>query len=724
VTTLNPRQQEAVDHDDGPLLILAAAGSGKTRVLAHRMARLVREEHTRPDEILAVTFTNKAARELVTRCAALVGGLSEAIWAGTFHGIGARILRRHAPILGFPSDFTIFDSDDQKRLLKDLLDQSGLDPALFTPEGFRSFIEAAKNEGRPPGDPGLIRNDPFGRKYVELYAIYQSRLRALGAMDFGDLIANVLALFRDHPELLARYRDRFRHVFVDEYQDTNHAQYLMVSGLATGRGNICVVGDDDQSIYGWRGASLRNILEFERDFPGAKVIRLDQSYRSTATIIDAARAVIANNRSRMDKSIWTANPPGPRIKVYEADDERDEATYIVDHLRRIGDRRGEAAVFYRTNAQSRAIEEALVHAGLPYVIVGTTRFYERREIKDLIAYLRVAHNPRDDLSLGRIINVPARGIGKTTWEALKGRAASAGTSIWDAIPEATASMKVAAGNRIDSFRTMVESWLRKGPSDTVTTMLERILADTDYTTRLSAEAGDDAESRIENVRELVTVAQNFDDTFRAVDPSEGEESVTPLTAFLEQLALASDVDRYEARDKAVTLMTVHNAKGLEFTDVFIAGFEEGLFPHARSTSDVERGVEEERRLCYVGITRARERLFLIRALRRHVFGATQFNFASRFLEEIPQELLEYERSRSRTSSRSDFESEIDSRSFDPSSTETPATYSVGMKVVHPMFGVGTVKKCDGCGENEKVVVQFQRAGIKKLVARFARLQIV
>jgi len=708
-------------------LILAAAGSGKTRVLAHRIARLIGSVGVRPDEILAVTFTNKAARELVSRCESLVGDAARSLWAGTFHGIGARLLRRHAEVLGYPSDFTIFDADDQRRLLKDLLEESQLDSTLYTPDGLRAFIEAAKNEAKRPSDPGIRTHDPFSRKYAELFRIYQERLVRLSAMDFGDLISGVLELFRRKPDLLARYQNGFRHVLVDEYQDTNHAQYLMVSSLASGHGNICVVGDDDQSIYGWRGASLRNILEFERDFPGATVVRLDQNYRSTGVIIRAAGAVIANNRSRMQKSIWTDNPPGEPIHLYEAVDERDEARYIVDRLRNLGSRRGDAAVFYRTNAQSRAIEDALVQAGIPYVIVGATRFYERREIKDLLAYLRFVHNPHDDLSLARIINVPTRGIGKTTWETLRSRAASNATSVWAAMPSALVDLKSAARSRTTEFVTLADPWLQRDATSSVTELLERVIAETNYARYLSTLPGEESEGRLENVRELLTVAQNFDTAWDAREFAEEENSARPLAVFLEQMALASDVDGYEARENAVTLMTVHNAKGLEFSDVFIAGMEEGLFPHSRSTSENSDAMEEERRLCYVGITRAREHLTLIRAVRRHVFGATQFNFPSRFLDEIPVDLLERESPKPRFSLPLDSDSDThpcDLPTVREPVEDTGATYAVGMKVVHPMFGVGTVRKCDASGDDEKVVVQFQRVGVKKLVARFARLQIV
>jgi len=724
--SLNPRQREAVEHGDGPLLILAAAGSGKTRALAHRIARLLSEGHARPDEILAVTFTNKAARELIDRCIGLAGAPARSLWAGTCHGIGARILRRHAHVLGLPPTFAIFDADDQKKLIKDIVEDAKLDETLFPPEAVRAYIEAAKNEGRSPGIGESLDGDAITAKLAALYVVYQRRLEKLAAMDFGDLVLGVLRLFEREPPLLERYRQRFRHVLVDEYQDTNHAQYLMVSSFAAGHGNICVVGDDDQSIYGWRGASLRNILEFERDFPGAHVIRLDQNYRSTGNIIRAARAVIAHNRSRMDKTIWTENEDGARIHLYTAEDERDEARYIVEKLSELGPRRGDAAVFYRTNAQSRAIEEALVRARLPYVIVGTTRFYERREVKDLLAYLRFALNPEDDLSLARIINVPPRGIGRTSWETLASRATRNDTSIWAAIGDAGAGLKATARTRVAEFRHMVESWQRLDPAGGVTPLLERVIEDAGYSSYLAGLPGEDAAGRLENVRELVTVAQNFDEAPSSDD--DPETPASPLARFLEQLALASEVDGYEAREQAVTLMTIHNAKGLEFEHVFIAGMEEGLFPHARSTNGDERGIEEERRLCYVGITRARRELCLLRAVRRHVFGATQFNLPSRFLDEIPGELLSHvvasalsRRKETTYVSEGIAETRV---SANKTIAAPQGTYAPGMRVVHPMFGVGTVKTCDASGDDEKVVVQFQRAGIKKLVARFARLEIV
>ena len=742
--SLNPRQREAVEYGDGALLILAGAGSGKTRVLVHRIARLLEEGLAEPHEILAVTFTNKAARELVERCRVQVGDAAADLWAGTFHGIGARLLRRHGERLGYPSAFTIFDADDQLRLIKDLVADAKLDETLFPPEAFRAYIEAAKNEARLPGRETRASSDLFGSKAPTIYARYQQRLLKLGAMDFGDLIVNVIELFRSHADLLDRYQRRFRNVLVDEYQDTNHAQYLMVSMLASGHGNLCVVGDDDQSIYGWRGADLRNILEFERDFPGAHIVHLDQNYRSTGNIIEAAQALIANNSERMGKRMWTANDAGALLQLYTAADERDEARYVIERLHALGPARGNAAVFYRTNAQSRAVEEALVEAGVPYVIVGSTRFYERREIKDLIAYLRFVHNPNDDVSLARVINVPPRGIGRVTWDRLRVAADVRGTSIWGVLGEGAPAIELAgaAARRVDQFREAASRWLELREGRDVTPLLEHIIEQTGYAGYLENLPGDEGRNRIENVQELLTVSQNFDAIYDERELAEDDPDLGALAAFLEQLALASDVDSYESRANAVTLMTVHNSKGLEFDHVFVIGMEEGIFPHGRSTNGAsELGVEEERRLCYVAMTRARKELTLAYAVKRHLYGTTQFNFPSRFLEEIPSEHVhQHKRAAAATyatpypsSSRAargrrsvDANGEV---SFDASASsveaETPAgKYRIGMKVVHPMFGVGTVKKCDHSGKDEKLVVQFQRAGVKKLVARFARLEIV
>jgi DNA helicase II / ATP-dependent DNA helicase PcrA len=773
--TLNASQLEAVSHHEGPLLVLAGAGSGKTRVLVHRIARLLEEGIAYPNEILAVTFTNKAARELVERCRAMVGRAADDLWVGTFHGIGARLLRRHGSMLGYPPSFSILDTDDQIRLLKDVVAASGFAEGRVRPEFVRSFIDAAKNDARTPSDAMAAAESGADVDAATLYATYQQRLQTMGAVDFGDLIVGVLRLFRAHPDVLDRYRSMIRFLHVDEYQDTNRAQYLMVEMLAERHKNLCVVGDDDQSIYAWRGADPRNILEFERDFPGAKIVRLEQNYRSTRNIIDAAAAVIANNGSRHRKTMWTDSDPGAKIVCYHATDERDEARHVVSQLAALGQARGGAAVFYRTNAQSRAVEEELVRARINYVIVGGTRFYERREVRDLVAYLRFVDNPADDISLERIINVPARGIGRTTWERIAVRAQQTSATAWQTLSDDgfLATLGSAARSRLVEFRTAARNWI-DGVFEGVAQLLLRILDDTAYIAFLESRPDDDAAGRIENVKELVSVAQMFDEEF---DPAANPDMPSGLVAFLERLALAADIDTLESREQAVTLMTIHNSKGLEYSHVFMIGMEEGVFPHSRSVGQSgegsdERGLEEERRLCYVGMTRARQKLVLTRARRRYVFGSMQYNFASRFLDEIPAELLVHERSASeqlepaalrQQAGRERFDDgwsrgwepdhdrhyDDDSSSpprFTPPASRFAATsprraaaaapakklvtsspggrYKPGMRVVHAMFGSGTVRESDGTGETEKVVVQFQRFGLKKLVAHLARLEIV
>lgn len=725
LVSLNARQTEAVQHDAGPVLVLAGAGSGKTRVLVHRVARLIEQGRARPHEILTVTFTKKAAGELVERSTGLVGPAAADIWVGTFHGIAARFLRRHAETLGYPANFSIFDRDDQTRLLKELVKDADIDESLYHHDRIRHFIERAKNEARGPEDSGGSEQAPELMR--ELYARYQARLTGLGAMDFGDLIFNLVRLFRRQPELLERYRARFKHIMVDEYQDTNHAQYLVVSMLAAAHGNICVVGDDDQSIYGWRGADIRNILEFERDFPGAKVVRLDQNYRSTTNIINAAAAVIANNVSRMGKDMWTDNDAGATVTVYTAADERDEARHIAGSLEALGAARGQAAVFYRTHAQSRAIEEELVRRQIRYVIVGGTRFYERQEIRDLFGYLKFLNNPADDMALARIINIPPRGIGKVTWQRLAGDAGDGTGGVWKLLSsgQLPAQCSRAARSRLETFAHSAGSWMAATDSG-VAALLERVIEESGYIEYLLRRGGDDPESRVENVRELITVAQNFDATFDAREFEEEDAKLAPLAAFLEELSLAAEVDGYDTEAAVVTLMTAHNSKGLEFSHVFLSGMEEGLFPHARSTDEEgDKGIEEERRLCYVAMTRARAELTLTHAVTRHVFGNNERNLRSRFLEEIPDELT--------TCRRSD-EIVRPTPSVFPATTpeeetafvfdDPTACFKVGMRVAHPMFGAGVVAKSNGGGNDEKVVVKFDRVGLKKLVARYARLQIV
>ncbi len=724
---LNEHQLEAVDHGHGPLLILAGAGSGKTRVLVHRIARLVADHEVEPWQILAVTFTNKAARELVARCQALVGPAAADLWVGTFHGIGARLLRRHAEALDYSPRFAIYDSDDQIRLIKEIIVERNLDPTLFRPDTVRSAINTAKNEALSPQEMVEKHPEDFFETAAEIYTAYQQRLQAADAMDFGDLIGNLLRLFKKQPEILEHYQKKFGHVLVDEYQDTNHAQYLVVSRLAARHGNLCVVGDDDQSIYGWRGANIRNILEFDRDFPGARVVCLDVNYRSTANIIDAAHAVVCNNQGRREKRMRAAQAAGAKILLYTAGDEKDEARYIVDSIRSHPAEQG-AAVFYRTHAQSRAVEEALARASIRYTMVGGVKFYDRKEIRDLVAYLRFLHNPSDTLALERIINVPARQIGRTTWAKLAAVAAANACSIWQTIDsrQEVPGLAAAARTRLDRFRNLVKPW-RDAVAEPVTALLERVIEDTAYTDYLRALPGGDGDSRVENVQELLTVSQDFDKHFDARELDEQDPDLGAIGTFLEQVALQADVDGYEGDAHVVTLMTLHNSKGLEFDRVFIIGMEEGLFPHARSID--ESGIEEERRLAYVGMTRAKQELFLLRARRRHLYGTTQRNLASRFLEELPEELVEHEYGKSEAPAFSrpflrgdDTASPEDIRAAERSYSS--GAYRVGMKVAHPLFGVGTVRRSDGSGDNEKVVVQFPRAGIKKLVARYAKLQVV
>ncbi len=703
--------------------MLAGAGSGKTRVLVHRVARLIEQRRALPHEILTVTFTKKAAGELHERCRALVGQAAADIWVGTFHGIAARLLRRHAGEIDYPDNFSIFDRDDQTRLLKDLVKEANVDENLYHHDRLRLFIEREKNEARTPDDSGGPGSAP--ELMPELYGRYQKRLVGLGAMDFGDLILNLVLLLRRRPELLERYRERFGHIMVDEYQDTNHAQYLVVSMLAAGHGNICVVGDDDQSIYGWRGADIRNILEFERDFAGAKVVRLDQNYRSTANIIKAAAAVIANNLTRMGKDMWTDNGAGATVTVYTSNDERDEARRIAAGLEALGQGRGEAAVFYRTHAQSRAIEEELVRRGIRYVIVGGTRFYERQEVRDLLAYLKFLNNSADDIALARVINTPPRGIGKVTWERLAARATSRGEPVWGLLASGSLPERcsAAARSRLEVFAASAKAWMSTGGTG-VAALLERVIEESGYVEYLRRRGGEDAESRVENVRELLTVAQNFDADFDARQLEPEDAALGPLAAFLEELALAAEIDEYGSDEAVVTLMTAHNSKGLEFSHVFMSGMEEGLFPHARSTDGEESGVEEERRLCYVAMTRAQVELLLSHAVTRHVFGHNERNPRSRFIDEIPEDLLTHERSDAIARARPSFFASGTADSAAVVLDDPDARFKTGMRVAHPMFGPGVVAKSRGGGGEEKVVVNFDRVGLKKLVARYARLQVV
>ena len=717
---LNPPQREAVLHTEGPLLVLAGAGSGKTGVLTHRVAYLLRDRGVQPERVCAVTFTNKAAREMRERTMRLVNTGSR-VWLTTFHSLCARILRRHAAHIDRRHDFAIYDETDQRAVIRKVAAELHLSDEQYPAARLLGAIDRAKNDGLLPGDLLRIAADPVSRTLAAVYDRYQAGLAANNALDFGDLLLCVVELFRQAPAVLALYQEQFQYLMVDEYQDTNRVQYQLMRLIGSVHRNVCVVGDDDQSIYRWRGADLRNILDFESDFPGARVLRLEQNYRSTKNILAAAGAVIQHNVGRKGKSLWTENGAGEQLVLYTALDERAEARYVVREIERLvrsGYSAGDVAVFYRTNAQSRALEEELVRTRLAYSIVGSTRFYDRKEVKDLLAYLRFVANPQDGVSLLRIINVPPRGIGKTTVEALDRAAAERGLPIAQLLADTSAlGLTPSVCRRLAEFGALCDR-LRTTASTSVTAVLRAVLAETGYLERLQAENTPEAEGRSENVSELLSVCEEFDAT--------AEEA--SLTAFLEQIALIADVDSYAATQDRVTLMTLHNSKGLEFPVVFIIGVEEGLFPHERSLDQPE-AIEEERRLCYVGFTRARQRLHLVHALQRHLFGRMQQNLPLRFLAEIPLPLLRHEGEvRPAPSDEPTVDYSYSQLSQPPRAPRRYAPvvavindsgFAVGQRVMHAEFGPGVVRAVEGNGERTKLTVRFERSGIKKLIARYA-----
>ena len=740
---LNPPQRQAVCHGEGPLLILAGAGSGKTRVIVHRIAWLVREQGIPPWQILAVTFTNKAAGEMRERVEKMLGGLETPLIT-TFHSFCARLLRREISLLGYDSAFTIYDDRDAERLLKEVAAELRLDEKRFPLATLAATIDDWKNRGLGPDQ--VEAADPFRATAARVYASYQERLRRCNAVDFGDLLLLAVRLLESEPAVRERCQDRYRWLLVDEYQDTNPVQYQLVRLLAGARRNLCVVGDDDQSIYRWRGADIRNILDFERDFPGVTVVRLEQNYRSTRTILAAAGTVVARNRGRTAKALWTENPPGERIVYRRLEDERAEARFICSELgrhRRQGGHLSEVAVFYRTNAQSRSVEDALVAEGTPYRVVGGMRFYERLEIKDILAYLKVLVNPADEVSLRRIVNTPPRGIGQTTVERLAEHAARRGITLLEALREADAAGFLAAGprSRVAAFVALLESFRRLAETVPLAELAARVLEESGYAGRLRDERSDEAADRLANLQELLAALEEFERS--------GEERT--LAAFLEQVALVSDLEQTGPGHDAVTLMTLHAAKGLEFPLVCMIGLEEKLFPHVRSLDDPEQ-MEEERRLCYVGMTRARERLILTNARRRRLFGMDQYNLPSRFLDDIPRELLDLEEQglgngqwrrgigdgglgkeqtevlagQHNLASVFQVEGEVEPDSFLANEVEVVPEEAdgvwLGMKVRHGKFGMGTIRKIEGTGDGQKVIVWFTSVGPKKLLVRFAGLE--
>jgi DNA helicase II / ATP-dependent DNA helicase PcrA len=723
VVELNERQREAVVHGDGPLLVLAGAGSGKTRVITTRVATLV-ESGTPASGMLALTFTNKAASEMRHRLSAMLHDRAADLWISTFHSAAAQILRRHIHHLGYTSTFTIYDDQDCAKLLRQCLTEEGIGEQAGTPAAIAWAIDRAKNDALGPEQ--LAERPLAGDAVVRVYRRYQRMLQRQNAVDFGDLILLAARVLREQPAVLDRYRTRLRHLLVDEYQDTNRAQYVLLRLLAAGdHPNLCVVGDDDQSIYGWRGAELRNILDFERDFPDATVIRLEQNYRSTKTILAAAGAVVANNCDRKGKTLWTDNPRGAPVTVAVAEDDLAEARLVMSEVRRLvgaGHALHDVVIFYRTNAQSRAVEEAAMRAALPYAIVGGIRFYERKEIKDLLAYLRVLANPADDASLERIINTPPRGIGDQTVAAIRNAAREAGIAMAELLHLKTAVPGLGTGpaGRVRGFADLMAGIAAALDGDSLAALLERLLALTEYRDRLE-ESGAERASRVENIDELLAVARDFDQRSPA-----DEDTRARLGRFLEEAALLTDWDRQDESRDRLTLMTLHTSKGLEFPVVFMLGMEEGIFPHQRTLDDPQ-ALEEERRVCYVGMTRARQVLYLMRAERRLRFGTVSERPASRFLEEIPEELVKLWSAPERPVRRAPTGPTMDysySQLAESSERGSSGGLAAGTRVRHPTFGIGIVRRSEGRGEAEKLSVQFGNGGLKKLIRRYANLEIV
>ncbi|MEV4168555.1 DNA helicase PcrA [Nonomuraea sp. NPDC049709] len=736
---LNPQQREAVIHHGSPLLIVAGAGSGKTRVLTHRIAYLLAEREVHPGEILAITFTNKAAKEMKERIDKLVGPRSKAMWVMTFHSACMRILRREAKRLGFPSSFSIYDQADSQRLMAMVCREMELDPKRYPPRSFSAQVSNFKNELIDYETAIDRAGSHLEKTLAQAYKAYQLKLTEAGAMDFDDIIMNTVTLFQLFPDVAEHYRMRFRHVLVDEYQDTNHAQYILIRELVghpelrTNDGELvrsgadmselCVVGDADQSIYAFRGATIRNILEFERDYPDARTILLEQNYRSTQNILAAANAVIARNESRKPKNLWSDQGDGPLIVGYVADNEHDEAMFVAQEVDRLSDEEdvkpSDVAVFYRTNAASRVFEEIFIRTGLPYKVVGGVRFYERKEVKDLLAYLRVLANPADVVSMRRILNVPKRGIGDRAEAMIEALSSREGITFWDALRRADEAYGMATRslNAVREFVAMIDELIAKAEGVPPSTLAEEILVATGYRAELEASEDPQDESRLENLNELVSVASEFEEA----NP-EGT-----LVEFLEQVSLVADADQIpdaEGGQGVVTLMTLHTAKGLEFPVVFLTAMEDGVFPHIRSLGEPKE-LEEERRLAYVGITRAQQRLYLTRAAVRSSWGAPSFNPASRFVNEVPGQLIDW-----RTDPEKSAWSAATRR--EPAARQAPAAKSAGGRkvpsltpgdrVTHDAFGLGTVVSVDGVAEKTKVKIDFGSGGEKTLLLAYAPLE--
>ena len=747
---LNPEQKLAVETTEGPLLVIAGAGSGKTRVLTYRIAYLLEEKNINPYNILAITFTNKAAKEMKERVENLVGESAKDIWISTFHAACVRILRRDIEKIGYNRNFVIFDTSDQKTLIKECQKEAELDDKNFSYQYLLSEISKAKNQ-LIDAKAFLTQNQTNFRlsKVATVYELYEKKLKENNALDFDDLIMKTIELFLANPDVLVYYQNKFKYILIDEYQDTNTAQFTFVNLLAAGYGNLCVVGDDDQSIYGWRGADMRNILDFEKAFPGAKTIKLEQNYRSTETILNAANEVIKNNESRKKKKLWTENEKGEKIQFYRAEDEREEARYIVNEIKNLIDQNrkySEIGVLYRINAQSRIIEDYLISEALPYKVIGGLKFYDRKEIKDIISYLRVLYNPTDNISLKRIINEPKRGIGNATMEKVQEYSIRENVSCWEILRNIDVYQDTARSKKgIKDFISVMEKIKEDINREElmVSQIIKKVVDETGYISALEAENTVESETRIENIAEFVSVAEEYE-----------KESPEPsLEDFLENMALISDLDNTEEEEEYVTLMTMHSAKGLEFPIVFIPGMEEGVFPGYRSMGDIAE-IEEERRLCYVAITRAREKLYITCARRRTLFGNTSINKISRFLEEIPEDLMDgYAKEQNSSEFRvndlysndvmeyssiynnsyrnnmevlvgSNYLKNIQGPKMDV--TQMHADLSVfeeGKLVMHKRFGAGVITKITPEEDDLMLEILFERVGKKRLMAKYAQLEV-
>ena len=764
---LNDKQKEAVLATEGPCLVIAGAGSGKTKVLTHKIAYLLSEKNVKPWNILSITFTNKAANEMKQRVEKLVGEASQEMWLGTFHSICVRILRRYIDRIGYKTDFVIFDTSDQKTLIKECLKTLKVDDKIFTDRGVLSEISNGKNEMLEPKAYGVKYAGDFRKKTIaEIYELYQRRLRENNAIDFDDIINFTIKILSENPDVLDYYTEKFKYILVDEYQDTNKAQFTLVSLLASKYGNLTVVGDSDQGIYSFRGADISNILNFERDFPGTRIIKLEQNYRCTGNILKAANAVIKHNENKYDKKLWTENEEGHLPCIYCGEDEYDEGRYIVEQINHLKTeeyyKNSDFTILYRMNAQSRAIEDILMREGIPYKVIGGLKFYERKEIKDIIAYLRLIHNSADNLSLKRIINEPKRGIGKTSIEQIQEISDKTGNSMYEIIRNAQEYGLTRVFSNSRDFIEQIEYLKSKKDELKISDLIKETLNKTGYTKALENENSVEAETRIENLEEFLTVAIEFEE----------ESADNTLAEFLENITLSSDIDGMEDQDDLVTLMTLHSAKGLEFPVVFLVGMEEGIFPGYKSIGEPQ-ALEEERRLFYVGITRAKQYLYLTCAKHRTIFGSTSYNQVSRFVKEIPEELLEgyaevverksvdkeefkdygyrwsYGKGQTvKTFKMSEEDKSAVAKTIGEQGTKSEyqyrtaesflnsikqnnqthdvdlSKYQVGQRVYHKKFGEGTITKLEQESNDVKVDLEFDKAGHKRLMAKFAGLEII